>query len=44
MQKESSLFFSFPSESNFGEAKVTNKRIKIQGNNFANRPNVGQKV
>ncbi len=30
MQKESSLFFSFPSDSNFGKAKVTKKREKCK--------------
>ena len=28
MQKKSLLFFSFPSDSNFDEVKVTNKREK----------------
>ena len=30
MQKKSQLFFSFPSASNFGEAKVTKKGCKEQ--------------
>ena len=30
MQKESLLFFAFPSAKNFGEAKVTNKRVKCK--------------
>jgi len=30
IQKESSLFFLFPSETNFGEAKVTKKREKYK--------------
>ena len=30
MQKESLLFFSFPSDSNFGKARITIKRVKRQ--------------
>jgi len=30
MQKENSFFFSFPSVSNFGGARVTNKRAKCK--------------
>ncbi len=30
MQKKNYFFFSFPSESNFGEAKVTKKRANRQ--------------
>ena len=30
MQKENSFFFSFPSASNFGEAKVTKKACKSE--------------
>jgi len=30
MQKESMLFFAFPSDSNFGKAKVTKKTREMQ--------------
>ena len=30
MQKESLLFFSFPSDINFGKAKITKKRAKCK--------------
>ena len=34
MQKENSFFFSFPSASNFGKAKVTKKGCKEQRKHF----------
>ena len=34
MQNENLFFFSFPSVSNFGRAKVTKKRVQNKKNSF----------